>query len=367
MVKEKIEVECLSEPIIIEEISEEEFREQVDEILSDPKYSDATVKRVCEHCIEYMDEFDNLDAEWAWLMAELYEEACFSYLYEKSEDRYLWTTETISLAPPESLSDDTLIFTDRVLDEIEPDTKRKRKEIFGQSDPPFDDYTDSMRWLRGEAEKAKEEFAGGDIEEEKKEMKEQIMSLINEYRNSYGDVECEFTPYSIYYYDIPDWHLTSIDNIPPGSRLDPLIEYLHEQTEKTGFTEPALFIYLMLGLRPILPRWKLEKKNDDSDLPPSFHLDIYAENITTKDFQRIHRKIKELKNVSKIQPFKSTDRILLSVVDSLGGVPEENVDDFWEEVYEQCEDKGVDSWSSSYSAKMRWRRLQEKLDQTTDN
>jgi hypothetical protein len=362
MAKYELEVEGDADPLIIEDVTEEEFREKVHEILSDPKYSDATVKRVCEHCLEHMEEIDSVSHNWAYLLAELYEEACFSYLYEESGDRYLWTTDTISLAPPESLSDDTLIFTDKVLDEIESATESTRKEIFGQTEPPFEDYPRAVSWLREEAEQAKEELDGQNNQEEKREMKEQIMSLINEYRNSHGDVECEFTSYSIHYYEIPDFELTTIDDIPSGSRLDPLVQYLQEQSERTGFTEPALFIYFMYGLRPILPRWKLEKKNNDSNLPASFHLDIYAENITTRDFQRIHRKIKEMKNVSKIQPFKETDRILLSVVDSLGGVPEEGVDDFWEEVYEQCKAKGVDSWSSPYSAKMRWRRLQDKLE-----
>lgn len=349
------------DPDDLEEYTRDEFREEVYDRL-DTRYPEIIIKRVVEDVERSNDQLDETHVNWCRLLAGILEAICFSDLFVDQEHRYLWTTDRISLVPPDSLSDDTLLHSNQVLDQIEPATRETRAMIFGDSDAPFDDYARMCRWIRSCIDEHREEVDDEAFQDGRRDMRERIMSLISEYRNRYGEVSCSFRTHRLRYYDIPEWEVTTMSDIPPGSRLDPLFSYLREYTARTGFTEPALVLFVMTGVRPILPRWKLEKRErENPDLPDTFSLDLFAGNITERDFQRIHRKIKELKNVSDMRPLDEKDRVLIEVVDTLGGVPDEGVEAFWRDVLDRCQQRGIESWSTSNSAKMRWRRLQEDL------
>lgn len=335
------------------EITEKEFREKVHQKNEDEPV--VALKRACDHYTKKYDQLLEKHVSGANMLAMHISGYSFSYLYDDVEERYLWTTEDVSVLPNDDLSDDTIIQSDQVLDRIEPETRKVRERMFGSADPPFERPEDMIEWIRDVAEQEQE--ASG------KELREQMMELANQYRNQHGDVDLSFTSYSIRYFILPECKIISIDDIPPGTRLDPLFDYQKKFSGETGFTEPALLLFLMTGIRPLLPRWKVERvKSGTDDLPVSYTVNVYADNVTAEDMKMIHRKIKEMKGISSVQPFRGRDRILIAVVDSLGGVPDEGVDAFWEEVLERCRNLGVDSWSTKNSPKMRWRRLQEKLE-----
>jgi hypothetical protein len=335
------------------EITEQQFRRQVHQKNEDEP--EVALKRACDHYTKNHDQLLDEHVSGANLLAMHISGYSFSYLYDDVEERYLWTTDDVSVLPNDELSDDTIIQSDQVLDRIEDDTREVRERIFGSPEAPFDRPEDMLSWIKEVVEEEQE--ASGT------ELRERMMDLATEYRNEYGDVDLCFKSYSISYFVLPECKIISIDDIPAGTRLDPLFDYQKKLSEETGFTEPALLLYLMTGIRPLLPRWKIERvKSDVEGVQPLYQVDVYADNITADDMTMIHRKIKEMKGIKSIQPFRERDRLLIAVVDSMDGVPEEGVDSFWEEVLERCNDLGVDSWSTANSPKMRWRRLQEKLE-----
>jgi hypothetical protein len=346
-------------PDDLDEFAEEEFQNLLEKVQSE-RYPEAIVKAVFHNCLKSFDTLDETTVGWARMFARIIEEVSFSELHEDGGHEYLWTSEHVSLVPPDSLSDDAVIHSNRVLDEITARTKEVRKNIFGKEEPPFTDYTDACRWIRNETDNQKG-TSSEDRDGLRRQKQEEIMQQINEYRNQFGDVECTFSPYSITYYDVPEWEIVTVSDIPPGSRLDDLIHYLSDMTDKTGFTEPALVLFFMTGVRPILPRWKLQKlQQEELNVPDQYQLNLFTRNITEQDFERIHRKLGELEQTDQ-QPLDEKDRILIETVDMLGGVPDEGVEAFWRDVLERCRQRGITSWNNYNSAKMRWRRLQERL------
>jgi len=57
-----------------------------------------------------------------------------------------------------------------------------------------------------------------------------------------------------------------------------------------------------------------------------------------------------------------TDTILLEIVRQRGGVPSSDKQGFWSEVFETCQQYGLDSWSYPSSVKKRYGRIRDKIE-----
>ncbi len=259
-------------------------------------------------------------------------------------------------------STDRLVMSEQMLDLIKSEVCAVRRKIFGSPDPPFTDYEEATLWLEREGKKSSAirtgkrayDCAYRDWITKGREFQKHTRSI----------VRCGLERRTITYVNPGDkW--TRVLPVDRGTPLATFETLLRRATEYTGFSQPELVIHVLTPLHPTLPRWRLgQRLKAMSVLQPIglITIDILAQNVTWKDFRDIYRRTNELLRRNKATLIDETDEILYGVVRRLGGVPPHGKMAFWEVVRKKCRRLGVISFKTAHAARVRYKRLQKKLE-----
>lgn len=344
----------------------------------DPHSSTGFSSQIIEHGLEYANgRWENYDEQridqCVNLIKILYMVSAYNREVAEEEKEEVQKEHFDPIDPPRidrrfDLKNPYLLFSS-----IEQKTKQLRHQFFDQTDPPFQFYEGAIDWLRQEAETSEET--------EGKILREEIKDRIEDYQKKFGSVEVDFSAYEIEYLDLDsDSALPDEKSIRIGTDSDliRLKEYLSDTADRFNCNEHAIFIHFALGLIPLLP--KLQVELDDPPLRgslPEWNITIKSSQISIDILRDAHKSLTDLRKQSGHAPDREEDQILVDAVltiitDQLeeGGamvmedlsvskdrVPHDTMQEFWQDVLEYCEERGVDVWSGPDGPMMRWRTL----------
>jgi hypothetical protein len=344
----------------------------------DPHSSTGFSSQIIEHGLEYAKKrWENYDEQridqCVNLIKILYMVSAYNREVTEEEKEEVQKEHFDPVDPPRIDRKFDLKIPYLLFSSIEQKTKQLRHQFFDQTDPPFQFYEGAIDWLIHEAETSEET--------EGKILREEIKNKVEEYEQKFGAVDVDFSTYEIEHLDLDsDSALPDEKSIRvgAGSDLIRLKEYLSDTADRFNCNEHAVFIYFALGLKPLLP--KLQVELDDPPLRgslPEWNITIKSSQISMDILRDAHKSLTDLRKQSSNAPDREEDQILVDAVitiltDELGEgggtgkdnlsvdkerVPHDTMQEFWEDVLDYCEERGVDIWNGPDGPMMRWRTL----------
>jgi hypothetical protein len=269
---------------------------------------------------------------------------------------------------------------------IQADVEKARQEIFGSSTPPFEAYyPDAIRWLKQKARAVDpywpETSSWADFEEFM--IEREVGNWIPNW--ALKAYEFKWVRREIAY-DDPESRLVRALPVEAGTALSFLAWFLQQAEEVTGFRQPALLIHVLTGYSPLMPRWEIRPRRHFQmtvtpletiivdPVPPwrnnrnpytiseGWDVAINAPDLTLEEVQEIYNAIKEMRG-PRGRFLSPVDRILLEVVEELGGAPPKGAKGnglFWERVRHRCEQRGIKGFGTAHAPRKRYQRLMDR-------
>jgi hypothetical protein len=220
------------------------------------------------------------------------------------------------------------------LKKINSSIKRLRKEFFSKENPPFPNKPKkAYDWLRSEL-RSEDSLIRKELERNKEahhRLFEQVSTNINKleeisHQSWALKKEVKFICYPVK----KTWKKEALWE---GTLLAKLKDEIEKFSEKTGFMEDSLILFLLTGIKPVLLLYNIDRKFsvfDGKDISKKFILSIQRP-LNKKVFDKIFYKVKEFFG-SQSQVFKEKHLDLYELVDSYGGPPSNRKRDFWQKV-----------------------------------
>jgi hypothetical protein len=266
---------------------------------------------------------------------------------------------------------DILHHTDHVYEKIDPVVRELRQNLFGQENPKFISFHKAIRWIQKKTAKntrTDDEFLHEVLKEkidgaldDLESAREDLNDALEEYEREFQEVNCQFVPNKIQYVSLTKDDVQQSE-IHRASPLMDLAAFQQKYSRITGLTKPSLYFYMAMGVKSVIPRWRLEAVEPEGGLMTQFHLKTYYPNTSLEDMKKAYDKIRGYRKCENPRFIKEKDRILLGVIEAEGGIPSSGKDEFWEKIFERCREEGITDWGSAGVARSRWSRLKKKLD-----
>ena len=178
---------------------------------------------------------------------------------------------------------------------------------------------------------------------------------------------------------IPNW-VARIEGVPPLRYIRPEVEYLQiawtlpgtfldrlqEETnrvaEKTAFRPEVLTGFVLTGLQPMISRARMRKTAGGCTIPgdyipcQSVTLEFYTADISYDEVRTLYAEIREFFGAADKERLSWAEFDFISLVDSMGGPPEQGKTRFWEEVHRRWKEMPA----SRHSPLGSWRAARNK-------
>ncbi|CAN5241594.1 hypothetical protein BH18GEM1_BH18GEM1_08210 [soil metagenome] len=237
-----------------------------------------------------------------------------------------------------------------LLEAIREDMEATREEIFGSTEPPFDDYQAAIKWVESQ-------LAGPHTKLQKQSI-DPLLRHAERVRQKGVAVVVKFDLGMIDYVP-PGKPSTQSGPIEPGSPLARLKRFLVRAEIATGLTEPELVIYALTPVHPVFPRYRLRKHTQPSMIGDvvRWTVLIYAPDLTWEEMREIHRAFVEERRKRLLS---LDEQVLRRVRAELGEPPKAGrgrITAYWEEFRTRCERWGlvIPTWDA---ARNRWKQLE---------
>jgi hypothetical protein len=257
-----------------------------------------------------------------------------------------------------TLETDTLVSSEFVLSLIRRGVEDVRKEVFGESDPPFEDYSEAVKWIeqhprtRPPLTKVQKQTC----DRIEKDIRARIGELQNLERLDYR--LSSSSRLLAYARTGEEW--VNLIPVIHDSSLDPIERFVKRTSKETGFREVDLLAHILTGLPIKLPRFELKQSWPPRPTPSRITITIYAQNVTWEDFRAMYQVIKA-KRKKRVNLIDDVDQAVFVAVEKLGGLPPKGKTAFWKQVLHECREHGVRSITKWQGVRRRYIQLQEKL------
>jgi hypothetical protein len=148
----------------------------------------------------------------------------------------------------------------------------------------------------------------------------------------------------------------------PGTFLDRLQEETDRVAEKTAFRPEVLTGFVLTGLQPMISRARIRKTHDSCRIPGDFipcssvTLELYTADISYDEVRTLYAEIREFFGAADKERLSWPEFDFISLVESMGGPPEDGKVRFWEEVQRRWKEMPV----SRHSPLGSWRAARNK-------
>src|SRR5918994_6551333 len=148
----------------------------------------------------------------------------------------------------------------------------------------------------------------------------------------------------------------------PGTFLDRLQEETDRVAEKTAFRPEVLTGFVLTGLQPMISRVRIRKISEGCRIPGdiipcrSVTLEFNAADVSYEEVRTLYAEIREYFGAADKEGLSWPEFDFISLVDSMGGPPEEGKVRFWEEVQRRWKEMPV----SRHSPLGSWRAARNK-------
>ena len=219
----------------------------------------------------------------------------------------------------------------KIAEAIRPIVEMGREMYFGSQDPPFSSREEAVRWLRETAKQQKRPSAKG--EEKAWDMIFKAQALIKK--------PVLLETIQLPYIDPRTGELEHLEGFF-GSPIHILSGQVEALAEMTGFSRVGLVEYILAGIPPLLPAFRLkgtwiptqERGGKTGLLKRSATVEINSRHITEQQLRRLWREINRSFNPKGKKPARTRTVLLISTVRRcLENRPAgENKTEFWKRV-----------------------------------
>lgn len=281
------------------------------------------------------------------------------------------TSSFSKLTPQDSITSDFLV------DKIDPWVKQIRKDLFGSSKQPFD-WDQAIKWIENQEKRSRgpkkdPEIISNLIRQAKSEKKKKRLykpKALEELRKKLDrplslSLSRPSLPYIKKNKDPLHW-------IPAdGSKLTALAYETEKIERATGFNQASLVMYVLSGIKPLLPRYRISIKTHAYTMPNKEQLTsrevelvFRCRDLKFGDLLRIHKEIKKSLSLKREIPLKEKSERVYKLIKELGppphGIRGKRNKQYWE--------KAKGSWNNRYPDEQYkdWRAVVQQYDRITE-
>lgn len=250
------------------------------------------------------------------------------------------------------LTSDMLLTSDFLADRILPWVQLVRTELFGSADAPFSSIKEAENWIQEQSKV----YGIGDawpVRDMREQLVHDILSDVSgvsvafplgrtlEYLGEDGKVH----QIKIKGRELEDWEISQLREQYDKWTMHSL-SWLENETRimsrATGLTQASLVQFVLVGIRPILPRYLVRDRTvyqatPSGDILQPLHLEIEirARDIGFEELRQIYRTYRRTQS-RKAKAFKEEHRAIYRLVKEKGGpVSGKGSVQFWKSVMEQ--------------------------------
>jgi len=274
---------------------------------------------------------------------------------------------------------DVLVLSDRLAQTLLPWVERVRIDVFGKPAVPFRSVAAAKRWINKTATAFPQPVMDDSAKAEKKRRLEDIqkhfpaLQRLTGYRASWELQGLHF--------DVTWGHWLDMTNAfaPVDTPLYVVMNAAKAMSRYCYFATDALLLYILLGVKPVLPDAAMRAEAGDAFAYPEavMHHDdayvrrprrlvihVYSRDITYARFRELYRQAQRMMGTRERTRMQGGVHKLMTLVDELGGEPKKgNKTAFWEKVKAKWNadiqrGRRYNSWRSPM---MAYRRLRAKI------
>jgi hypothetical protein len=162
----------------------------------------------------------------------------------------------------------------------------------------------------------------------------------------------------------PDVEYRQMAGAFPGTFLERLAQETDRVAKKTAFRPEVLTGFVLTGLQPMISRVRIRKTSGGCRIPGdsipcrSVTLEFYTADVTYDEVRTLYAEIREFFGAADKEGLSWPEFDFISLVDSMGGPPEQGKTRFWEEVQRRW--KGMPA--SQHSPLNSWRAARNKFE-----
>lgn len=213
----------------------------------------------------------------------------------------------------------SIVESDQLVERITPWVEDTRREVFGNPKPPFKNIRQAEAWLRDET---KAQYRG---------------------RAATGLLELGGTV-------VRAW---------PDGTLMTLAKQRKEIEEWTGFSAYAALAFILCGIEPLRPRYRVMPELKIGKLIRRKVTIEVNEVLNREDLAAIQKQVRKWLH-KKTDLYSPGDWFVMQAVKKLGGEPATGKGDFWEKVAQECNRQQPGTYENWEGPRKRYRRMQPK-------
>ena len=254
------------------------------------------------------------------------------------------------------LSPDAAFISMALAKRLKPWAEELREEGFGKPCAPFPkDPMAAAEWIEMQSKKDREQsLRQGVSMPDTQEVREWLAGIPDWVARIEGKRPLEYIR--------PDVEYRQRAWTYPGTFLDRLQEETDRVAEKTAFRPEVLTGFVLTGLQPMISRARIRKTHDScrilGDFIPcsSVTLEFYTADISYDEVRTLYAEIREFFGTADKERLSWAEFDFISLVDGMGGPPEQGKTRFWEEVQRRWKEMPA----SRHSPLGSWRAARNK-------
>jgi hypothetical protein len=254
------------------------------------------------------------------------------------------------------LSPDAAFISMALAKRLKPWAEELREEGFGKPCAPFPkDPMAAAEWIEMQSKKDREQsLRQGVSMPDTQEVREWLAGIPDWVARIEGKRPLEYIR--------PDVEYRQRAWTYPGTFLDRLQEETDRVAEKTAFRPEVLTGFVLTGLQPMISRARIRKTHDSCRIPGDFipcssvTLEFYTADISYDEVRTLYAEIREFFGAADKERLSWPEFDCISLVESMGGPPEDGKVRFWEEVQRRWKEMPV----SQHSPLGSWRAARNK-------
>jgi hypothetical protein len=136
----------------------------------------------------------------------------------------------------------------------------------------------------------------------------------------------------------PDVEYRQKARVFPDTFLERLAQETDRVAKKTAFRPEVLTGFVLTGLQPMISRARIRTTHESCRIPGDFipcrsvNLEFYTADVTYDEVRTLYAEIREFFGATDKEGLSWPEFDFISLVDSMGGPPEQGKTRFWEEV-----------------------------------
>jgi hypothetical protein len=254
------------------------------------------------------------------------------------------------------LSPDAAFISMALAKRLKPWAEELREEGFGKPCAPFPkDPMAAAEWIEMQSKKDREQsLRQGVSMPDTQEVREWLAGIPDWVARIEGKRPLEYIR--------PDVEYRQRAWTYPGTFLDRLQEETDRVAEKTAFRPEVLTGFVLTGLQPMISRARIRKTHDSCRIPGDFipcssvTLEFYTADISYDEVRTLYAEIRAFFGAADKERLSWPEFDFISLVESMGGPPEDGKVRFWEEVQRRWKEMPV----SRHSPLGSWRAARNK-------